>query len=99
MGQGRPDPPDEAPARRVPRPRAGLGLGRDDKLETMERQIDLAADHGIAFFAICWHFIPEVTAGWDKRPWERERGLSQKPGWYFPDRTPQTFGKFLQSSV
>ena len=72
---------------------------RDDKLETMERQIDLAADHGIAFFAICWHFIPEVTAGWDKRPWEGERGLSQKPGWYFPDRTPQTFGKFLQSSI
>jgi hypothetical protein len=31
---------------------------RDDKLETMERQIDLAADHGIAFFAICWYFRP-----------------------------------------
>lgn len=44
-------------------------------------------------------FIPEVTAGWDKRPWEGERGLRQKPGWYFPDRTPESFGKFLQSSI
>jgi hypothetical protein len=44
-------------------------------------------------------FIPEVTVGWDKRPWEGERGLSQKPGWYFPDRTPEAFGKFLQSSI
>ena len=44
-------------------------------------------------------FIPEVTAGWDKRPWEGERGLNQKPGWYFPDRTPELFGQFLQSGV
>jgi hypothetical protein len=29
---------------------------RDDKLEIMERQIDLAADHGINFFAFCWYF-------------------------------------------
>jgi hypothetical protein len=33
---------------------------RDDSLETMERQIDLAADHGIAFFAFCWY--------WNKDP-------------------------------
>lgn len=44
-------------------------------------------------------FIPEVTAGWDKRPWEGELGLGQKPGWYFPDRTPAAFGKFMQSSI
>jgi hypothetical protein len=44
-------------------------------------------------------FIPEVTAGWDKRPWEGARGLNQKPGWYFPDRTPAAFGQFLQSAV
>ena len=29
---------------------------RDDKLEIMERQIDLAADNGIAFFAFCWYW-------------------------------------------
>lgn len=29
---------------------------RADSLEIMERQIDLAADHGIAFFAFCWYW-------------------------------------------
>jgi len=29
---------------------------RSDSLEIMERQIDLAADHGIAFFAFCWYW-------------------------------------------
>ena len=29
---------------------------RDDQLEIMERQIDLAADHGLAFFAFCWYW-------------------------------------------
>ena len=31
---------------------------RDDRLEVMEQQIDLAADHGIAFFAFCWYWHP-----------------------------------------
>jgi hypothetical protein len=35
---------------------------RDDTKELMERQIDLAADHGVAFFSFCWYW-------WDnKRP-------------------------------
>jgi hypothetical protein len=29
---------------------------RDDTLEVMERQIDLAADYGVAFFSICWYW-------------------------------------------
>lgn len=29
---------------------------RDDSLQAMERQIDLAADHGLAFFAFDWYF-------------------------------------------
>ncbi len=29
---------------------------RADSLAIMERQIDLAADHGIAFFAFCWYW-------------------------------------------
>lgn len=29
---------------------------RDDSLEIMERQIDAAADHGLAFFAFDWYF-------------------------------------------
>ena len=44
-------------------------------------------------------YIPEITAGWDKRPWEGPSGLNQKPGWYFRDRTPAAFGQFLQSAI
>ncbi len=44
-------------------------------------------------------YIPEVTAGWDKRPWEGSQGLNQKPGWYFPDRTPAALGQFLRSAI
>jgi hypothetical protein len=44
-------------------------------------------------------FIPEVTAGGDKRPWERPLGLGQKAGYYFPDRTPAAFGRFVQAAV
>ena len=32
---------------------------RDDRLEIMERQIDLAADNGIAFFAFCWYWATD----------------------------------------
>jgi hypothetical protein len=124
---------------------------RDDRLETVEQQIDLAADHGIAFFAFCWYWHPtqeqidedpkhtglnlflrarnsarmkfcllvanhegfligstenwgKTAEGWmpyfkDKRPWEGPSGLNQKPGWYFPDRTPAAFGLFLKSAI
>ena len=40
---------------------------RDDRLEIMERQIDLAADHGIAFFAFCWYWNKD-PAKVEKRP-------------------------------
>lgn len=43
-------------------------------------------------------YIPEITAGWDKRPWENPTGLNQKQGWYFPDRTPQQFKDFLSAA-
>lgn len=43
--------------------------------------------------------IPEVTAGWDKRPWEGPNGLDQAPGWYYPDRTPEQFAAFLRSAL
>jgi hypothetical protein len=29
---------------------------RDDTQELMEKQIDLAADHGVAFFSFCWYW-------------------------------------------
>jgi hypothetical protein len=40
---------------------------RDDKPELMERQIDLAADHGIAYFSFCWY-------------WQNNRGPINVPG-------------------
>lgn len=44
-------------------------------------------------------YMPTLSAGWDKRPWEGERGLGQKVGWYFPDRTPQQFTAALESAI
>ncbi len=44
-------------------------------------------------------YIPVVTAGWDKRPWEGQHGFNQKPGYYFPDRTPEQFADFLRHAV
>ena len=44
-------------------------------------------------------YIPVITAGWDKRPWEGIDGLGQTQGWYYPDRTPSQFGAFLESAI
>lgn len=35
---------------------------RDDTAAIMERQIDLAADHGLGFWAFCWYFNPDAAA-------------------------------------
>ncbi|MPR31905.1 glycoside hydrolase family 99-like domain-containing protein [Salmonirosea aquatica] len=44
-------------------------------------------------------YIPEVTVGWDKRPWEGANGLTQPEGWYFPDRTTAQFEGFLEDAL
>lgn len=44
-------------------------------------------------------YIPIVTAGWDKRPWEGPAGLGQPPGLYYPDRTPDQFAAFLRDAI
>lgn len=52
-----------------------------------------------------WHgspeqpYIPTLSVGWDKRPWEGERGLGQKPGWYFTDRTPAQLAAGVASAI
>lgn len=54
-----------------------------------------------------WHgtpqqpYIPEITVGWDKRPWEgpRPEGLDQEIGWYYPDRSPGQFKTFLEDAI
>ena len=35
---------------------------RDDTLELMERQIDLAADNGVSFFSFCWYWSDNKKA-------------------------------------
>jgi predicted glycoside hydrolase/deacetylase ChbG (UPF0249 family) len=44
-------------------------------------------------------YIPIVTAGWDKRPWEGPQGLNQPAGSYYPDRTPAQFADFLRGAL
>lgn len=44
-------------------------------------------------------YIPEITVGWDKRPWEGPDGLNQKEGYYYPDRTPEQFKSFLEDAI
>ena len=44
-------------------------------------------------------YIPLLTAGWDKRPWEGTEGLGQKEGWYFPDSSPAKFKSFLKDAI
>jgi len=43
--------------------------------------------------------LPEVTAGWDARPWEGPEGLGGEPGWYFSDRTPEQFAASLRDAI
>jgi hypothetical protein len=40
----------------------GGGLWRGDTVEVMEQQIDLAADHGVAFFTFDWYWYGNVAA-------------------------------------
>jgi hypothetical protein len=44
-------------------------------------------------------YLPEVTAGWDSRPWEGPQGHGKEPGWYFPDRTPEQFAASLRDAI
>lgn len=44
-------------------------------------------------------YVPIVTAGWDKRPWEGPKGLGQAAGWYYPDRSPEQLAAFLEEAI
>ncbi len=44
-------------------------------------------------------YIPIITIGWDKRPWEGPTGLGQKPGWYYTGRTPDQVRNYLRDAV
>jgi len=42
-------------------------------------------------------YIPMITSGWDKRPWEGRWGTP--PLWYYPDRTPEQFAGLLRDAI
>jgi len=44
-------------------------------------------------------YMPTLSVGWDKRPWEGDRGLGQTPGWYFTDRTPAQLAGGVESAI
>lgn len=44
-------------------------------------------------------YIPEITVGWDKRPWEGPNGLNQKEGWYYPNHTPEQVENFMRDAI
>jgi hypothetical protein len=44
-------------------------------------------------------YMPEVIAGWDKRPWESPTGQHQRDAWYYPDRTPEQFAMHLRDAM
>lgn len=43
-------------------------------------------------------YIPLLTCGWDKRPWE-DRDRQNQEGWYFPDSDPEQFKNFLTDAI
>lgn len=43
-------------------------------------------------------YIPLLTCGWDKRPWEGPNGLNQVEGWYYTGDTPDAFQSFLRDA-
>jgi len=50
-----PEPSDQGTRHRVQGTTTCLGW-RSDTLEIIQRQIDLAADHGLLFWAFCWYY-------------------------------------------
>ncbi len=44
-------------------------------------------------------FVPVVTIGWDRRPWERDSLPPEKQSVWYPDRTPQLVEEFVRLGV
>lgn len=44
-------------------------------------------------------YIPIITVGWDKRPWEGPKGLGQNEGWYYTGESPEIFRNYLASAI
>lgn len=44
-------------------------------------------------------YIPVVTTGWDKRPWEAVDAPDSKQAIYYPDRSPAIVGQFVGKAI
>ncbi|MEI7953798.1 MAG: glycoside hydrolase family 99-like domain-containing protein [Verrucomicrobiota bacterium] len=44
-------------------------------------------------------YIPVVTIGWDRRPWELDQLPPEKRSVWYPDRSPQLVEKFVRTAV
>jgi hypothetical protein len=44
-------------------------------------------------------YVPVITAGWDRRPWEQGHYPPEKMSTWYPDRTPKLVEEFVQLGV
>ena len=44
-------------------------------------------------------YVPAITAGWDRRPWEQGQMPPEKMSAWYPDRTPKQVEEFLRLGV
>jgi len=44
-------------------------------------------------------YIPPITVGWDRRPWEKDQLPPQKMSVWYPDRTPKLVEEFMRLGV
>jgi len=44
-------------------------------------------------------YIPAITAGWDRRPWEQGQYPPEKMSAWYPERTPELLEEFVRLGV
>jgi ribosomal protein L7/L12 len=44
-------------------------------------------------------YVPAITAGWDRRPWEEDKLPPEKMSVWYPDRTPKLVEEFVRLGV
>jgi hypothetical protein len=44
-------------------------------------------------------YVPVITAGWDRRPWENGHLLPERMSVWYPDRTPKLVEQFVRTGV
>jgi hypothetical protein len=44
-------------------------------------------------------YLPCITTGWDRRPWEGPKGINSPLHWYFTGRTPELVAQTVADAV